>query len=93
MFYNRVKGEMEQGLRSLELPTLHIFQPSILTGPRKEVRTGERIGIAISSLLAPLLPAAYKPMPHDVLAKALLNTAFQRKGGTHTGREIRALAV
>lgn len=92
VFYNRVKGEMEQGLRSLELPTLHIFQPSILTGPRKEVRTGERIGIAISSLLSPLLPAIYKPMPHDVLAKALLNAAFQRKGGMHTGREIRALA-
>lgn len=92
VFYNRVKGEMEQGLRSLELPTLHIFQPSILTGPRKEVRTGERIGIAISGLLSPLLPAAYKPMPHDVLAKALLNAAFERRGGTYTGREIRALA-
>jgi len=92
VFYNRVKGEMEQALKEMELPTLHIFQPSILTGPRKEQRSGERIGIALGKLLAPLLPARYKPMPHDVLAKALLNATGVKQGSTHSYAAIVQLA-
>ncbi len=92
VFYNRVKGEMEQELKALDLPVLHVFHPSILTGPRVEKRTGERIGIALGKLFAPLLPARYKPMPHDVLAKALLQATQVRTGGTHTYSGIRAFA-
>ncbi|MCW5900059.1 MAG: NAD-dependent dehydratase [Flavobacteriales bacterium] len=92
VFYNRVKGEMEAELKALELPALHLFQPSILTGPRQEHRAGERIGIALGRLFAPLLPARYKPMPHDVLAQALLNATHLDQGGTHTYQEILALA-
>lgn len=84
VFYNRVKGEMEQTLKEMELPTLHIFQPSILTGPRQEQRAGERIGIALGKLFAPLMPARYKPMPHDVLAKALLSATALKQGGTYS---------
>lgn len=92
VFYNRVKGEMEQALKELGMPTLHIFHPSILTGPRQEVRTGERIGIALGKLIAPLIPARYKPMPHDVLAKALLNATGVKQGGTHSYTAIMALS-
>lgn len=90
VFYNRVKGEMEEGLKAMGFPELHIFQPSILTGPRKEKRIGERIGVVVMSLIAPLLPAKYKPMPHDVLAKALLK-CIGTPGGTHTYSAIREL--
>jgi uncharacterized protein YbjT (DUF2867 family) len=92
VFYNRVKGEMEQELKALDLPVLHVFHPSILTGPRVEKRTGERIGIILGKLIAPLLPARYRPMPHDVLAKALLQATQVRNGGTHTYAAIRSLA-
>jgi uncharacterized protein YbjT (DUF2867 family) len=91
VFYIRVKGEMEQELNALGFPELHIFHPSILTGPRKEKRTGERIGIVVMSALAPLLPHRYKPMPHAVLAQALLN-CIGKPGGTHTYSEIIRLA-
>lgn len=91
VFYNRVKGEMEEGLKAMGFPELHIFQPSILTGPRGEKRTGERIGIAVMSAIAPLLPDKYKPMPHDVLAKALIN-CIGTTGGTHAYGKIRVLA-
>jgi len=91
VFYNKVKGEMERELKAIGLPELHIFHPSILTGPRHEKRTGERIGILVMSALAPLLPDKYKPMPHDVLAGALL-ACIGTSGGTHTYRAIRALA-
>ncbi|MDX9749624.1 MAG: NAD-dependent dehydratase [Flavobacteriales bacterium] len=92
VFYNRVKGEMEAGLNALGLPVLHIFRPSILVGPRKEFRLGERIGAVVMKAVAPLLPARARPMPHDVLAKALLNAVFDMQGGTHSYRGIRALA-
>lgn len=92
VFYNRVKGEMEQELKAMGFPVLHIFHPSILTGPRQEKRTGERIGIAVAKVLSPLLPAKYKPMPHDVLAKALLHSCMVAQGGTHSYTRIRELA-
>jgi len=92
VFYNRVKGEMEQELKALGFPALHIFHPSILTGPRQEKRTGERIGIALATVFSPLLPAKYKPMPHDVLAAALLRSCFVAQGGTHSYSAIRTLA-
>ena len=93
VFYSRVKGEMEQGLAGLGLPALHIFQPSILTGPRVERRFGERIGIAVMRFLAPVLPMRYRPMPHDVLAKALLNAIEVGIGGTYTYAAIMRLAA
>jgi uncharacterized protein YbjT (DUF2867 family) len=85
IFYNRVKGEMERDLERLALPSLHIFQPSILTGPREESRTGENIGIALVSVASPLLFGGlrdYKPMPHDMLAKAMINATRVARPGT-----------
>ena len=94
IFYNRVKGEVEQTLRSMDLPALRIFRPSILDGPRKEVRFGERLGLATMKALSALLPKDYRPMPHDVLAQALVNAAADMKAGTHqyTYEGIRQLA-
>jgi uncharacterized protein YbjT (DUF2867 family) len=93
VFYNRVKGEMEEALKALGLPTLHLFQPSILTGPRQELRIGERIGIVLGRLFAPLLPTQYRPMPHDVLALALLNATQVPEGGTHAYQAIKDLGA
>lgn len=93
VFYSRVKGEMERDLKALGLPVVHIFQPSVLAGPRKESRLGERIGIFLGRLVSPLLPAKYRPMPHDLLALALLNAALDPKGGTHSYAGIKALAL
>ena len=82
IFYNRVKGEMEAGLRSLGSPRLAIFQPSILTGGRTEFRLGERIGIGVMTLVAPLMRgslADYRPMASDVLARAMINVSLERE--------------
>jgi len=94
IFYNRVKGTVEQELKEMDFAALHIFRPSILDGPRKENRTGERIGLAVMKALGPLLPADYRPMPHDTLAKALINAGLKSDTGTHlhTYRSILELA-
>ena len=86
VFYTRVKGKVEQELEALRFDSLDIFQPSILTGPRAERRIGERIGIGVMELLGFALVgplAKYRAMPHDVLAKALVNTALSSEPGTH----------
>ncbi|MFZ1333247.1 MAG: NAD(P)H-binding protein [Flavobacteriales bacterium] len=92
IFYNKVKGEMERDLKALGLPTLHIFHPSILKGPREEERIGERIGIAVMSALSGITPDNYKPMPYDVLAKAFISAIRIETSGTHAYRKILELA-
>ena len=83
VFYNRVKGTVEDALKGMEFEALHVFQPSILDGPRSEVRTGERIGLVLMRVIAPLLPPKVRPMRHDVLAKALVNAALGTDKGAH----------
>ncbi len=99
VFYSRVKGETEGVLKVMGLPHLHLFRPSILTGPRKENRAGERIGIAVAKVLNPLMIGPlepYKPMPSVMLAKALLQASLAKPGAgaveTHTYRSIAQLA-
>lgn len=83
VFYSRVKGEMERDVEAVGLTSLHIFHPSILTGPRQEKRAGERIGIVVMNAIAPLLPHRYRPMPNDVLAQAAVNSAVDGATGVH----------
>jgi uncharacterized protein YbjT (DUF2867 family) len=84
IFYSRVKGEMEDALMDIGLERTVIMQPSILTGPRKELRIGERIGIALMTMLTPLMVGRarpYRPMPADVLGRALVNAALHKEPG------------
>lgn len=54
-YYNRTKGEMEALLAELELPSLRIFRPSLLLGPRRERRPKEIIAGAVLGAVSPLL--------------------------------------
>lgn len=51
IFYNRVKGLMEQDLEALDLPALSIFRPSLLAGSREESRPMEKLGICAGRAL------------------------------------------
>ncbi|MBE4910620.1 NAD(P)H-binding protein [Bacillus luteolus] len=44
IFYNQVKGKLEEGLKGIGLPHVHIFRPSLLLGNRNEFRLGEKAG-------------------------------------------------
>ncbi len=54
-FYLRTKGEMEDAVTTLGFASVDIFQPSLLLGPRKQVRTMELIGGLLAPLINPLL--------------------------------------
>ncbi|WP_159877653.1 NAD-dependent epimerase/dehydratase family protein [Aquitalea denitrificans] len=76
VFYNRVKGELEDALRALAPQALLIAQPSILLGNRAALkqpfRPGERLAILIARLVSPLLPGRYRPVNAADVARALL---------------------
>ncbi len=51
VFYNRVKGELEQALAALAFPALTVVRPSLLLGERSERRLGEQLAAPFSRLL------------------------------------------
>ena len=52
LFYNQVKGEVEDELKGLGLKSLKIFQPSLLLGYRDEFRLGEEVMKFLSAVLS-----------------------------------------
>jgi uncharacterized protein YbjT (DUF2867 family) len=76
IFYNRVKGEVEEALRALGFDSLVILRPSLLLGERAESRPGEHAAIVLSKVLSPLLrPFSGRPIEARTVARALLSLA------------------
>jgi len=78
VFYNRVKGRVELELQQLDFTALHIFRPSLLTGPRQEFRPAERMASAAAMLLRPLLRgglARYRAVAAAHVARCMLQAA------------------
>lgn len=71
VFYNRVKGEIEDAITAIGFRSVTIARPSLLVGPRAEHRLGERIG-AVVGLLA---PGRWRPVEAKRVARALVNAA------------------
>lgn len=76
IFYNRTKGEMEKAVSALKFEQCAILRPSMLYGPRKEFRFGERVGQFFMFLFWPLIPANYKPIHAATVASAMLKLAI-----------------
>jgi uncharacterized protein YbjT (DUF2867 family) len=97
VFYNRVKGEVEQALRALPFPGgVKIFHPSILLGDRGESRPAERIGAALMSLTAPLFVgglSSYRAIDGSAVARAMWRAAREPEGSrVYEGASLFALA-
>ena len=84
IFYNRVKGEMEQALDALGFEALVIARPSFLAGDRaalgQALRSGEKLALAISRWLAPFIPANYGSVAANAVAQGLLQTLPAARG-------------
>ncbi|SFS69948.1 NAD(P)H-binding protein [Marininema halotolerans] len=86
-FYNRIKGELETGLHQLHLSSLHILQPSLLLGERKEKRPGENFAGQWMPRLSFLLQGPlkkYRAIHAHTVAKAMYTIAQ----GEETGERI-----
>ena len=84
IFYSRVKGAMENALREIGFEALHIFQPSLILGERKEQRTAERFGIAAFGAVGGLMFGPlrkYRPVESATIARAMIGAAFSKQRG------------
>jgi uncharacterized protein YbjT (DUF2867 family) len=90
VFYNRVKGELEDALGALSLRSLSIVRPSLLLGERAEFRLGEQI----FKRLGFLAPAKYRPVHARDVAAALVRLAKEDAPGRRIveSAEVRAWA-
>ena len=80
IFYSKVKGQMEEAVKPMPFLAVHIFQPSLLVGPRRQKRPGERLAQLILPrlnflFLGPL--KKYRPVTAENVAKAMLHAAMQ----------------
>lgn len=84
MFYKRVKGELEDALKAMDLTALVIAQPSLLLdyrdGLEQPPRIGEIISIPIAKVIAPILPGAYRPVHARAVALSLVKTVPTAQG-------------
>lgn len=76
-FYSRVKGEIEAALQGVGFPSVAIFRPSVIDGPRAEVRIGERIG----RWLGAVAPRSVRSIHADAIAAAMVARALAERPG------------
>ncbi|MEJ6004516.1 NAD(P)H-binding protein [Paucibacter sp. AS339] len=81
VFYNRVKGEMEQALMALQFERLVFARPSLLSGEREALgqtaRPGERWALRLTRPFLPLIPLRWRPIAASTVARALSLALYQ----------------
>ena len=81
IFYNKVKGLVEEDLKLLGFSRLGIFRPSLLLGPRVEKRAGEKFASWMMTALDFMIPAKYKAIHVDQVARKMVEAASQTERG------------
>jgi uncharacterized protein YbjT (DUF2867 family) len=83
IFYNRVKGLLEQQVEALGFSRLSIFRPSLLLGARDQNRPAEALSIRLSGMISPLLRgplSVLRPIPAAEVSAALVACAESAAG-------------
>jgi len=52
-----------------------ILRPSLLEGVRAESRVAERLALAVSKIIRPILPPRLRPVPSQSVARAMIAAA------------------
>ena len=75
-FYLRVKGELENAIMTMpQLNHAAAVRPSLLVGEREESRFGEQLGIALGSVISPLMIGGlrkYRPIQAADVAQQMI---------------------
>lgn len=81
IFYSKMKGELEEAVKKLHFNKITIFKPGMLERKDSE-RTGEVLGSRIIKFANKLgLLESQKPLPTDILAKAMINSSKIKSNG------------
>jgi len=85
VFYNRVKGEMQDAIRTLGYESVVIAQPSLLIGDRSALGQPTRAGeVWIARMLNPwmgLVPRRVRPISAGAVASALIDATLKGVSG------------
>ena len=84
LFYNRMKGQLEDAVKALDFSSLLIFQPSVLIRSNSD-RAGENLSVKTINFLNKLgILKRYRPMPTEILAEKMLSAVYNSPKGTFT---------
>lgn len=78
VFYNKVKGRVQEAVRALGFARLVVLQPSVLDGERTESRPGEAFALAILRGVVPVMGGPlrrYRPSRAIDVARAMVHLA------------------
>jgi uncharacterized protein YbjT (DUF2867 family) len=98
VFYNRVKGQMEQAVSQLGYAGVSIARPSMLAGDRaalqQTARPAEQIGLKLMTALRFAIPANYQAIEARAVAAALHRMVTRGSTGVHIALsgQLRTLA-
>jgi uncharacterized protein YbjT (DUF2867 family) len=85
VFYNQVKGEMEQTVLQKYSGKTYFARPSLLLGDRKEFRLGERLAILFAPVISGFLIGnleKYEPIKSSHVAQALVVVAAKLRSAS-----------
>lgn len=81
IFYSKMKGELEEAVKQLHFTKITIFNPGMLERKDSD-RTGEVLGSRIIKFANKIgLLESQKPLPTDILAKAMINSSKIKSNG------------
>ena len=83
VFYNRVKGQMQQAVAGLGYDSVVIAQPSLLVGDRhalgQPARAGEEWAWRLLRPVLPLVPRGVRPIAATTVARAMLHAMLEAR--------------
>lgn len=81
IFYSKMKGELEEAVKQLHFDKITIFKPGMLERKDSD-RPGEVLGSRVIKFANRLgLLESQKPLPTNVLAKAMINSSKIKSNG------------
>lgn len=84
LYYNKVKGEIEDTISNLNIQNLNIFCPSLLLGKRNELRLGEQAGTILAKIINPFLVGKLKKhraIQAEIVARAMVKISLENLKG------------
>ncbi len=72
IYYNRIKGELEEAIDVLGYERYDIFRPSLLMGERTDKRAGEDAAKLFYGIFGFLIPTKYKGIQGNKVAQAMI---------------------
>ncbi|MEK6783571.1 MAG: oxidoreductase [Bacteroidota bacterium] len=81
IYYNRIKGEIEEAIAEQRFESYHIFRPSFLQGNRMESRAGEQATSIFFKFFGFLVPQKFRAIDSIKVARAILAKAKEERPG------------